>query len=82
MTPVIKDVLEDDIGRPTRWTFGTLGVRDGRFGGAYPNGHVRLNGFGTTPEGGQVLMPPRVVKCASYRKAVRKLRQWLNGYNV
>lgn len=55
------------------WTFGTGGV-GGRFGGAQPDGGVRLHSWE-----GHVFVTRRV-KCASYRKAVRRLRQHLKGH--
>ncbi len=68
-----------DSNGESHWTYGSAdstawpAAHWKRFGGAYPNGHVSLQ---------ESEKPARLIKCASYRKAVRKLRQWCNGYNV
>lgn len=65
---------------PKRSTFGTQG-KDGRFGGAYPDGRANLCSWVDKGEGGQELIN-RNVKCRSYRRAVRVLRWHLMGYGV
>lgn len=62
------------------WTYGTGGPA-GRFGGANPNGRLHLHHWSTNVDGSQRLHTHRQ-RCSTYRKAQRKLRQWLNGYNV
>jgi hypothetical protein len=47
-----------------------------RFGAAFRNGSVGLHAY----VGGQLTY--HNVKCSTYRKAQRKLIQWLKGYNV
>lgn len=68
---------DPDIGP---WTWGT-GGKDGQFGGAYPNGEVRLRSWVTDATGGQLLVT-KVVRCRSYRRAVYLLRLHLRGHNV
>ena len=68
-------LMRDWVGEPV-WTFGT-GGKDGRYGGAHRNGMVNLHSWGPGNE-----MLCRKVQCSTYRKAQRKLRQWLKGYNV
>lgn len=75
----ITDRHEDCDGNPMRWTFGD-GVQ-GRFGGAYPDGTAGLHYWIDKGEAGQILMR-KVVKCRSYRRAVRVLRWHLLGYGV
>lgn len=58
------------------WSFGSGGV-NGRYGGAHRDGKASLHSWGPANE-----MLCRTVKCSTYRKAQRKLRQWLKGYNV
>jgi len=47
-----------------------------RFGAAFRNGSVGLNDY----VDGELTY--HNVKCSTYRKAQRKLQQWLKGYNV
>lgn len=61
----------DDL---THRTHGTVGDR---FGGARLDGTASLYRWE-----GVILMPTRNIKCSTYRKAQRKLLQWLKGYNV
>ncbi len=76
-TAILEDIQDNDLG--ITWTYGTVTTAAWpcphwrRFGGAYPDGRVGLQ---------ESASKVRWVKCASYRKAVRKLRQWCNGYNV
>lgn len=77
MTPVITSMATAE---GTPWHFGSFGP-EGRFGSAWPNGEANLSWWIDRGEQGQELCRC-VVKCGSYRKAVRKLRQFLNGYNV
>lgn len=56
------------------WTYGTGGIH-GRFGGARPDGSLTLYSWAPT---GHLITTK--VKCATYRKAVRRLRQYLAGY--
>lgn len=67
-------LLRDEVS--PSWTFGSRG-KDGRYGGAHRDGRVNLNSWGPNNE-----MLVRTVQCSTYRKAQRKLRQWLKGYNV
>lgn len=55
-------------------THGTVGDR---FGGARKDGTASLYEWR-----GVTLLPTRNIKCSTYRKAQRKLLQWLKGYNV
>lgn len=55
------------------WTFGTGGVR-GRFGVGTADGVLRLHFW----EAGE--LTTKHLKCATYRKAVRRLRQHLKGH--
>lgn len=63
-------------GGESSWTFGS-GGRAGRYGGAHRCGRVNLHSWGPNNE-----MLVRKIQCSSYRKAQRKLLQWLKGYNV
>jgi hypothetical protein len=58
----------------TRWTFGSSIIS--RFGGAYPDGEVNLS------EWCDDVLTRRVIKCRSYRRAVRVLRWHIMGYKV
>lgn len=73
----IQDRLTDHDNKPCRWTYGS-GGKDGRFGGAHADGHVNLHVWDTTG-GSHVLLTSRL-KCRSYRRAVRLLRQHLKGH--
>lgn len=66
---------DDEVGR---WTFGTDGV-NGRFGGAHPSGHAHLHTW--VDEGNGEELRRKVIKCRSYRRAVRVLRLHLQGHN-
>ena len=61
---------------PPSWSFGSGGVGS-RYGGAHRCGHVNLHSWGPNNES-----LVRQIKCGSYRKAQRKLLQWLKGYSV
>lgn len=70
---IIKDFREGNYPDYTAdWTYGT-GGRQGRFGGAHPDGLLNLYSW----TDGLVTL---CVKCSTYRKAVRRLRQHLAGY--
>lgn len=64
-----------DNGLGSTFTHGTVNAR---FGGAHRDGVVNLHWWvdGTT----ELRSAKR--KCGTYRKAQRKLIQWLKGYNV
>ena len=72
----LRQQLRDEDS-PGTYTFGTGGANPkGRFGGAHPNGSVNLHYW----VGSELVSAHR--KCSTYRKAQRKLLQWLKGYNV
>lgn len=75
----LRDDHVDPDGRPHRMTFGSGGVDD-RWGAALPSGWVRLYSWETVHD--SLSLVSRRVKCRSYRRAVRLLRQHLKGYNV
>lgn len=60
------------------WTYGNSTWLQ-RFGGAYKGSRVASLTYWCTATNKHVT---RNVKCASYRKAQRKLLQWIKGYNV
>jgi hypothetical protein len=66
--------VEGSVGET--FTYGTQGMVGNRFGGAHKNGIVGLHEYVR----GQLVY--KKVKCSTYRKAQRKLLQWLKGYNV
>lgn len=72
----LVDKHDDGAGNPRRWTFGSSSGPGSRFGGAHLDGTVGLHDY--TP--GAVRY--RIVKCRSYRRAVRVLRWHLMGYKV
>jgi hypothetical protein len=61
-----------------KWTYGN-GVK-GRFGGAYRSGTAGLHHW--EQDGDKQILVRRVIKCRSYRRAVRVLRWHLMGYKV
>ena len=70
---IIKDFREgNDLDYTADWTYGT-GGRQGRFGGAHPGGLLNLFSW-------EAELVTRRIKCSTYRKAVRRLRQHLAGY--
>lgn len=77
------DHYSDPLNTGTTYTHGSTADR---FGGAYRNGQVQLHYWRTTVggpmDGRQKLVSLPKIKCATYRKAQRKLRQWLKGYSV
>jgi hypothetical protein len=62
-------------GDPAAWTYGGV---SGRYGGAYRNGRAALSRWDKATQ----THVRKAVKCSTYRKAQRKLLQWLKGYNV
>lgn len=76
----IRDEHTDGYGNALRWVFGTNG-KYGRFAGASANGELRLHGWEPDGSNRQQLVT-RTIKCATMRKATRRMRQWLKGYNV
>lgn len=70
---IIKDYREgNDPDYTADWTYGT-GGRQGRFGGAHPDGLLTLYSW-------EAELVTRRIKYSTYRKAVRRLRQHLAGY--
>ena len=70
---IIKDFREgNDPDYTADWTHGT-GGRQGRFGGAHPDGLLTLYSW-------EAELVTRRIQCSTYRKAVRRLRQHLAGY--
>lgn len=62
---------------PGTYTHGTGGALPrGRFGGAHRDGAVNIHHW----VGSELFTARR--KCSTYRKAQRKLLQWMKGYNV
>lgn len=70
---IIKDFREgNDPDYTADWTYGTGGSRV-RFGGAHPDGLLTLYSW-------EAELVTRRIQCSTYRKAVRRLRQYLAGY--
>lgn len=76
----IQDKNDSSCISGTRWTFGSGPA--GIFGGAYPDGEACLSYFEDCPESGKPTLRRKIIKCRSYRRAVRVLRWHLMGYKV
>jgi hypothetical protein len=76
----LRDRDDSNAASDKRWTFGS--GAGGSFGAAYPDGEAALNYWEDCPETGKPVPRRKLIKCRSYRRAVRVLRWHLMGYKV